>query len=106
MAGMSKRVIADAAAMATVSNAAALPLTDAAFGFTAAQLQEADEVRISVETAAVRYRVSGTAPTTAIGHPLGAGATLSIEGRELIKAFQVIAQSTSASLYVTLLKWG
>jgi hypothetical protein len=51
----------------------------------------AQEALITVETAAVRYRDDGTAPTAAIGMPLAVGATLDYTGT--LANIQFIAQT-------------
>lgn len=47
-------------------------------------------VLISVETAACRFRLDGTAPTAAVGHVLEAGDVLTLTSQEQLDGFQII----------------
>ncbi len=78
----------------------------AASGVSAADLEKADEVYLSVETAGIRFRMDGTAPTAAIGEPLAAGARLIIIGRDNAMKLQVIGQSGSPAVSFHLLSYG
>lgn len=84
---------------ATVSSTA---LGLASFGFTNAQIARAENIRVSVESNAVRYRTDGTAPTAATGEPLAAGATRRVWGYADASRFQVIRQSSDATVTVAL----
>jgi hypothetical protein len=53
-------------------------------------------VYITPETAAIRWRDDGTAPTTTVGNPVGAGAQLVYAGPLL--AMQIIAQAGTATV--------
>lgn len=56
---------------------------------------------ITAETQAVRWRDDGTAPDATTGMPISVGATLKYTGGyDGLKAFQVIEQTTSATLHV------
>src|SRR5579864_6785505 len=55
---------------------------------------------VSVETAAVRWRDDGTAPTTTVGMPIAAAAAPFVYSGAL-SAIQFIAQSTTATVDVS-----
>ena len=58
---------------------------------------------LSVETAEIRFRIDGTDPTTAIGHPLAAGSILTFDSwtspgnnwKQALKKFRVIGVTTN-----------
>jgi hypothetical protein len=54
---------------------------------------------ITVETQAVRWRDDGIAPTTSVGMPIAAGATLQYDGD--LATIQFIEQTASAKINVT-----
>lgn len=69
---------------------------------TAATADNAVKATVTVETAQVRYRGDGTAPTAAVGHILNAGDVLTLESNDEIKRAQFIRTTgTSATLRVT-----
>lgn len=63
-------------------------------------IPEAVAARVYVETAAVRYRLDGTNPTTSVGEPLAVGDRLYLENGNDISRARFIATSTTASLFV------
>lgn len=60
-------------------------------------------VSITVEGAAVRVRIDGTAPTTTVGVPLAVGTTVDWSF-DMAQAAKVIAQSGTATLHIVPLK--
>lgn len=91
--------IASAFNNATVSSTA-LSLLD--IGFTQAQVDNADRMRLTVETQPLRYRYDGTSPTTSVGHQLVAGSELILLGQQNIAGFEIIAVSTNGAVFITL----
>jgi hypothetical protein len=77
----------------TVTNAVAVSVTVSSPAVTSALL--------TVETADIRVRFDGTAPTTAIGHLVAAGSSLTISGRANLTQLKMIATSTTATVRVT-----
>lgn len=63
--------------------------------------QRARKALVTVETAAIRYRVDGTDPTSSEGHKLGVGDVLTILGYGNIKRFRAIRVSSDATIKVT-----
>jgi hypothetical protein len=60
---------------------------------------------IDVESAAIRYLVTGTNPTSQNGHPVASGGELSLCGIEAIRQFKYIRSGGSdATLRVTYFK--
>jgi hypothetical protein len=57
----------------------------------------AESVLLTVEGDTIRFRIDGTAPTTSLGHALGTGAILELEGRETISQFLAINTAASTS---------
>ena len=73
-------------------------------GFTTATIVNsttgltADYAFFTLETADIRYRVDGTAPTSAVGHAAAAGGTgYYICGRQAVQAFRAIRSGGSDS---------
>ena len=63
---------------------------------------ESTTAHIQCDTAAVRFRYDGTAPTTAEGCLLSANGSVILQGEDVLNAVQFIrTTSTSASLKVT-----
>lgn len=57
---------------------------------------------ISVETAEIRFRCDGTAPTASVGHKVGPGYIITLDSNEDIVAFRAIrVGSTSGVIVVT-----
>ena len=86
-------------------------LTSAVKTFTAASIvdttkhqQIADVAYCSVSVGAINFTMDGTTPTTGstgVGHPIAVGQTFSVTGIAYIRAVQMIAQSTTATVYCT-----
>lgn len=68
------------------------------------QTQRARLATITTETASVRVRFDGTAPTTSVGHLYAAGSTIELQSTAQIQQFLAIATSTSATISITY--WG
>ncbi len=73
-------------------------------GFTEDQLKQADSAKISVEAQAIRYRMDAVAPTASVGHPIAANATETIAGGSNLKNLRIIAQTSTATLQISLLQ--
>jgi hypothetical protein len=71
-----------------------------ALGFAQAQIDSADQVLITGETAAVRYTLDGTVATATIGHLIPIGASVTITGNALLRGLQFFG--TGATVDVTL----
>lgn len=85
----------------TVSDTA-LALTDIG-DITAAQLDKADRVRLTVNSNAIHYRYDGGDPTTTSGHYVGTNATFVIDGHANLQALRLIRSGSSdATVAVTL----
>jgi hypothetical protein len=87
---------------------------DGAVGFTAATIAAAKAARkkqglngvikrvvCSVETASIRFRCDGVAPTSSVGHLMGVGDTFSIDAEDVgrFKAIKVSATGNIAASY-------
>ena len=58
--------------------------------------------QIKVETAAIRYRIAGTAPATAEGVLVSAGDTMTVYGRDALDMIKMVeATSTDAVINVS-----
>lgn len=64
---------------------------------------EATFAYISTETAAIRWRDDGTAPTTAIGNPLATGTVLTFMSN--LATLQIIAQTGTATVNVAFYRY-
>lgn len=74
-------------------------------GFTAEQIKEADSALISVEGAAIRWRADGVADVTAAeGHPELEDRAFTILGGANLNNLQIIAQTGTATVRVSLAK--
>ncbi len=80
-----------------------LTISSTAVAITAGNIdQHHDDALITVETAAVRFRIDGTAPTATVGHILEVGAVLELRGMGEIGKFQAIRRDGSdATLQVS-----
>jgi hypothetical protein len=58
---------------------------------------------ITPETAAIRWRDDGTAPTTTVGNPVAVGQQLTYGG--LLSALQVVAQAGTATVNVSFYRY-
>ena len=61
-----------------------LTVSDTAGGFTTATIVRTEVALVTVETAQVRFRLDGTAPTPTVGHILGVGDVLEIDSSEAL----------------------
>ena len=88
----------------------AITVASNAIGFTAAtiistEVEPAKKAVVTLETAQIRFRVDGTNPEATVGHLLGVGDTLILEGEDEIRLFRGIRTSaTSASIHCTYYK--
>lgn len=81
-------------------------LTLVTFGFTEAQVNEADRVRLTCATNGVRYRYDGGVPTASAGHLLPAAGEVIISGNTNISRLRLIrATGTDAAVSITLEKF-
>lgn len=97
----------DAYAMkgATISNAAKA-ISHADFSWAAGDLAGADIAVISCNTNGVVLTWNGTDPTTTLGYPLAAGASLTLKGNGNIQAVKFIRSGgTDAAVSVHLEKY-
>ena len=79
-----------------------VPVSSTALGLTAATYENARGAIITVEDAAVRYRLDGTAPTSTEGHVQLAGGVIRLSSADEIKNFRVIRKdSVNATLRVS-----
>lgn len=62
-------------------------------GFTTALAANANRIFVTAETADMRFRYCGGAPTTTVGHLIGDGDTLTLYGTQNIKNFRAIKTS-------------
>ena len=67
-------------------------------GLTVATYDASKKAIISVETAQIRYRVDGGAPTTTIGHVADIGDTIELESAEELVNFKAIRTGLSSGL--------
>lgn len=72
-----------------------LTVSTTALALTENLSELADQVLITVETNAVRYRLDGQNPTASVGHTLDAGDVLELKGRYEIDKFRVIRRDAS-----------
>lgn len=85
---------------ATVADTALTLLT---IGFTQAQIDDARQAFISIDTDDVRVRYDGTAPIASEGHLFVAGENFTLVGINQLNNFQVIrATGVSGAIRVTL----
>lgn len=79
-----------------------ITVSTTAVGFTSATYAPsgttpADYAMVSVETAAIRYRVDGVAPTASVGHAIEAGSGFPVCGQPSLKTFQMIRRDGADS---------
>ena len=89
----------------------AITVADSAIGFTQGKIvpgsgsyegMSAQEVYCTLETAAIRFTIDGTTPTTSVGHLLNTGDTLKLSNPNMIQNFSAIrTASTNGSLKVS-----
>ncbi len=74
-------------------------------GITAANLQDAQRMRVTCNTNSVNYTYDGTAPTTSAGHNIPTSGNIEIIGQRNIANFKIIRSGGSdASVSITLEK--
>ncbi len=80
-----------------------LTISSSAVSITAGIIdQHHDDALITVETAAVRFRIDGTAPTATVGHILEPGDVLELRGVGELGKFQAIRRDgADATLQVS-----
>src|SRR3990167_8600700 len=79
-----------------------ITVSSTALALTEARVENAQEVFITVESQAVRYRIDGQVPTATVGHVLEAGANLALSGYWELDKFRVIRRDgVDATLRVT-----
>jgi hypothetical protein len=89
----------------------ALTVADTAKTLTAATYQNATNQAVSallsLETAEIRYTLDGTVPTTAVGHIMSAGQSMTLVNQHQLANFQAIRTGgTSGALKVTYFRKG
>lgn len=67
-----------------------LTVSTVSVGLTAATFDQQEFALITVETAAVRFRLDGTAPTSTVGHVLSPGDTLELTSGEQLSMIRFI----------------
>lgn len=75
-----------------------------ACGFSDYDVDTCKRLYISVEDQAVRYRVDGGVPTATTGHPIAADANENILGLTNMQNFQVVSQTGTATVTITLFR--
>ena len=76
-----------------------LTVSTASVGFTAATRDDRRFALVTCETADVRYRLDGTAPTASVGHVLPAGGGVFLDSPHQVANFRAIRKdSADASL--------
>lgn len=96
--------IAFAYSTGTVADTA-LAASGVGTGITAANLQQAQRMRVTCNTNSANYTYDGTAPTTSAGHNIPTSGNIEIIGQRNIAAFLIIRNGgSSASVSITLEK--
>ena len=75
-----------------------ITVSTTAVSLTAATVAARSAALITVESAAVRFRLDGTAPTATVGHVLLPDDGLELEGGELSKAQFISRDGSTATL--------
>ena len=75
-----------------------LTIADTALGLTASKISGQSVAFITVETAQIRFRLDGTAPTASEGHLLEAGDDLTLEGATTMASFKVIRTTATSAV--------
>jgi hypothetical protein len=63
-----------------------------AIGFTVATYATANQARVFVESAAIRFRLDGTDPTASVGEPVEMGTVITLDSPDQIQKFKAISQ--------------
>lgn len=85
----------------------AITITSAAKKLTVATFTRATNIFakraiITVATARIRYRTTGSNPTSSVGHLIGPGAVIILIGTQAIRNFRIIkAGSSNAAVFCT-----
>ena len=79
--------------MAKFSAFEALTVSDSSVGFTTATFANRSLVFLTCEDAAVRFRLDGTAPTSAVGHELEVGDTLELDSEHQLENVRFIRRN-------------
>ncbi len=111
---LSRAQVPDAPAVATMKGVGygdafayeSITVTGTAKSLTAGTYTtDAKKAFISIESASIRWRIDGTAPTISEGHLSYVGQTITLNGYSQIARFSIIlATATSATIKVTYLK--
>ena len=86
----------------TVTNGAAVSLTSTLRA--PSNQPSARAIYLTVETAEIRMRYDGTAPTTTTGHAVPSAATMTLYGVSNLSNLRLIASSATATVRVTYLR--
>jgi hypothetical protein len=79
--------------------------TAAGIHLTAATYTDANGAYITAETASIRFRVDGTAPTASVGHLVETKGVIELRSQKEIENFKAIRTgSTSAVIMITYFK--
>lgn len=84
-----------------------ITVSSAAIGFTAATYGNpttgaaGTSALVTIESNPVRWRADGTDPTASVGHLLGAGESLEVEGSLDLASIRFIATGSDATARVT-----
>ena len=85
-----------------------ITVSDSAVGLTSSVYTQANysiKAFITLETAQIRWRIDGDAPTSSEGHLLEVGQTLTLESSDTVKSLKAIRTgSTSGVIKVTYLR--
>ena len=85
-----------------------ITVTDTAIGLTASKINSSPKpkkVIITVETAQIRYRMDGTAPTASVGHLANPMDAIVLEGFSQLQNTKFIRKgATSADIFVSYLR--
>ena len=88
----------------SITTAAVIGFTASNFNLAANQYRPMKAALITVETAAIRFTMDGTAPTTtaggAVGHLVSAGQSFLVRGWENIRQFKCINEVGSSGAVV------
>ena len=103
-----KKLFALLCALAAVASAQSAPVTETltvsttvlslatdTIGGRGTSRPESRYCFLSLDTAAVRWRVDGIDPTDSVGHVMASGASLELYGHETIARFKVIRDTAS-----------
>lgn len=78
-----------------------IAVSSTAVGVTVATARNAERMFITTEDAQIRYRYSGSDPTSSVGHLLEVGDVAIICGPQNILQFRAIRVSGDAEIFVT-----